>query len=122
MLNMLTENQQIGVGLICLGLGFVVLGVMLLCDTKFIAIGNALFMVGLVFTMGLERLKALFMRYVYLFYYPRVMLFVSGVIELEEQFASFSELFWYFLGGALWEWFSKSLDSSICLQTSFQPF
>ena len=36
---MLDENQKIGVGLICLGLGFIVLGVMLFFDASLIAIG-----------------------------------------------------------------------------------
>lgn len=36
---MLTENQQIGVGLIALGLGFFTFGVMFFFDTALIAIG-----------------------------------------------------------------------------------
>ena len=58
----LDDNQKIGIGLICLGLGFVVLGVVMLLDTSLIAIGNTLFMLGLVFTIGIQRSWTLFTR------------------------------------------------------------
>jgi hypothetical protein len=58
----LEDNQKIGIGLICLGLGFVVLGVLLMFDTSLIAIGNTLFIIGLVFTIGIKRSFTLFTR------------------------------------------------------------
>lgn len=58
----LEDNQKIGIGLICLGLFFVVLGVVLLFDTSLIAIGNTLFLLGLCFTIGIKRSFTLFTR------------------------------------------------------------
>jgi len=58
----LDDNQKIGVGLICLGLGFVALGIVLFFDSAFIAIGNILFLVGLFFTIGWKRTLNLFTR------------------------------------------------------------
>ena len=59
---MLDDNQKIGVGFICLGLGFVVLGVMLMFDAALIAIGNVLFLTGLCFAIGISRTIYLFKR------------------------------------------------------------
>jgi hypothetical protein len=59
----LDDNQKIGVGLITLGLGFVVLGVILFFDAAMIAIGNILFLVGLCFSIGVKRSLSLFTRY-----------------------------------------------------------
>jgi hypothetical protein len=60
----LEDNQKIGIGLICLGLAFVLLGVVLLFDSSLIAIGNALFLAGLCFAIGFKRTINLFTRYV----------------------------------------------------------
>jgi hypothetical protein len=60
----LEDNQKIGIGLICLGLGFVSLGVVLIFDASLIAIGNALFLAGLCFAIGFKRTLTLFTRYV----------------------------------------------------------
>ena len=61
---MLDENQKIGVGLICLGLGFITLGVILFFDASLIAIGNILFLVGLCFSMGISRTFSLFKKFI----------------------------------------------------------
>mmetsp|Transcript_34569 Transcript_34569/g.35244 ORF Transcript_34569/g.35244 Transcript_34569/m.35244 type:complete len:141 (+) Transcript_34569:120-542(+) len=58
----LDDNQKIGIGLISLGLGFITLGVILMCDTAFIAIGNTLFLAGLCFSIGVKRAFSLFTR------------------------------------------------------------
>ena len=58
----LEDNQKIGIGLICLGLGFVTLGVVLLFDASLIAIGNTLFLAGLCFAIGVKRTITLFTR------------------------------------------------------------
>jgi hypothetical protein len=58
----LEDNQKIGIGLICLGFGFISLGIMLMLDSALIAIGNVLFMVGLAFAIGLQRTVTLFTR------------------------------------------------------------
>lgn len=58
----LDDNQKVGVGLLCLGLGLVFLGVVMFFDAALIAIGNCLFLLGLVFTIGLQRSLTLFTR------------------------------------------------------------
>ena len=58
----LTDNQKIGVGLISLGLIFVLLGIAFFFDSALIAIGNLLFLVGLCFSIGLKRTLNLFTR------------------------------------------------------------
>eukprot|EP01033_Poteriospumella_lacustris_P005895 gene5895-4233_t len=58
----LDDNQKIGVGLICLGLGFTFLGVILFLDASLIAIGNVLFLLGLTFSIGWKRTLNLFTR------------------------------------------------------------
>ena len=58
----LDENQKIGVGLIVLGCAFIILGVLLFFDTALLAIGNALFLVGIVFSIGVQRSLAIFTR------------------------------------------------------------
>eukprot|EP01038_Epipyxis_sp_PR26KG_P006213 gene6213-8558_t len=58
----LEDNQKIGIGLICLGLGFISLGVLLFLDAALIAIGNALFLAGLCFSIGFKRTFLLFTR------------------------------------------------------------
>mmetsp|Transcript_21193 Transcript_21193/g.35544 ORF Transcript_21193/g.35544 Transcript_21193/m.35544 type:complete len:141 (-) Transcript_21193:137-559(-) len=59
----LEDNQKIGIGLICLGLIFVVLGVLLFFDSSLIAIGNVLFLAGLCFAIGFKRTANLFTRH-----------------------------------------------------------
>jgi hypothetical protein len=58
----LEDNQKIGVGLICLGMGFIFLGIILFFDSSLIAIGNILFLVGLCFSIGFKRALSLFTR------------------------------------------------------------
>lgn len=56
---MLTDNQKIGIGMICIGLFFIFLGVVMIFDAVLIAIGNTLFLSGLCFAIGFERTKYL---------------------------------------------------------------
>jgi hypothetical protein len=63
----LEDNQKIGIGLICLGLFFVILGVMLIFDSALIAIGNALFIGGLCVSIGMKRSFILFTRFSFSF-------------------------------------------------------
>lgn len=58
----LEDNQKNGTGLICLGLGFVCLGNVLLFDESLIAIGNSLFLASLCFAIGGKRTVTLFTR------------------------------------------------------------
>jgi hypothetical protein len=58
----LSDNQKIGVGLITLGMAFVVLGVIMFFDASMIAIGNVLFLAGLCFAIGVSRALNLFTR------------------------------------------------------------
>ena len=58
----LEDNQKIGIGLICLGLGFLTLGILLFFDSSLILIGNSLFLAGLCFAIGIQRTMTLFTR------------------------------------------------------------
>ncbi len=58
----LSENQQIGTGLIILGILFIIFGVILLFDSSLIAIGNFLFLIGLVLIIGMKGTFSLFTR------------------------------------------------------------
>jgi len=58
----LDDNQKIGIGLIILGLVFIILGVLLFFDAALIAIGNTLFIAGLFFAIGVTRTFNLFTR------------------------------------------------------------
>mmetsp|Transcript_21652 Transcript_21652/g.31513 ORF Transcript_21652/g.31513 Transcript_21652/m.31513 type:complete len:141 (+) Transcript_21652:188-610(+) len=58
----LEDSQKIGVGLLCLGLGFISIGMIMLFDSAMIAIGNTLFLCGLYFSIGLKRTISLFTR------------------------------------------------------------
>lgn len=58
----LDDNQKIGVGLIGLGLGFVLVGMLMFFDASLIAIGNVLFLGGLCFSIGATRALTLFTR------------------------------------------------------------
>ena len=59
----LDENQKIGIGLVALGLLFIVLGIVFMCDPSLIAIGNILFLAGLCFSIGFNKAFKLFTRY-----------------------------------------------------------
>jgi hypothetical protein len=58
----LEDSQKIGFGLICLGMGFITLGCLLMFDSAMIAIGNVMFLMGLYFSIGFSRTLALFAR------------------------------------------------------------
>jgi hypothetical protein len=58
----LDDNQKIGIGLITLGILFIMLGMMMFFDRSLIAIGNALFLTGLLLCLGFKRLITLFAR------------------------------------------------------------
>ncbi len=59
---MLDENRKIGIGLVCGGLGFIALGIILFFDSRLIAIGNAMFFMGLCFILGMQGTINLFTR------------------------------------------------------------
>jgi len=59
---MLDDNKKIGIGLMLLGFAFIFLGVLLFFDASLIAIGNVLFLVGVVFCIGLKGTIAIFTR------------------------------------------------------------
>ena len=58
----LTDNQKIGIGLVCLGSFLMFLGVLLLFDAALIAMGNISFLAGLCVSIGMERTMSLFTR------------------------------------------------------------
>lgn len=58
----LDDNQKIGIGLITLGIAFIMLGMMMFFDRSFIAMGNALFLTGLLLCLGMKRTITLFLR------------------------------------------------------------
>ena len=55
-----TENQKIGITLTLIGLVFMFLGVILLLDSALLTMGNVMFIVGMVLTMGHARTKSFF--------------------------------------------------------------
>jgi hypothetical protein len=59
---MLDENKKIGTVLMCMGLAFISLGIVLLLDTRLIAIGNVMFFSGLLFILGVQATMNLFTR------------------------------------------------------------
>jgi hypothetical protein len=59
---MLNENRKIGIGLVCGGLGCVALGIILFFDSRILAIGNAMFLLGLCFILGVQGTMNLFAR------------------------------------------------------------
>jgi hypothetical protein len=59
---MLDDNKKIGIGMMCLGFAFVFLGIVLFFDSSLIAIGNVLFLMGVVFCIGLKGTLAIFTR------------------------------------------------------------
>ena len=46
------DTKKIGVGLICIGLVFYLLGIMFILDLGFLCIGNLAFIMGLVVVVG----------------------------------------------------------------------
>ena len=58
----LSDNQKIGIGLITMGLGFLMLGCLMLFDRAMLAIGNILFLTGLVALIGVQRTLTLFTK------------------------------------------------------------
>jgi hypothetical protein len=59
---MLNENRKIGIGLVCGGLAFISIGILMFFDSRIIAIGNAMFLLGLCFTLGIQGTMNLFTR------------------------------------------------------------
>jgi len=59
---MLDENRKIGIGLVCGGLAFIALGIIMIFDSRLIAIGNAMFLLGLCFILGVQGTMNLFTR------------------------------------------------------------
>jgi len=78
----ITDIQKIGVGLAGFGVGFLLLGVLLLFDKGLLAIGNVLFLSGLACVIGLER--------TFRFFFPMA------------QGEGIGCLFWRDLGSAPW--------------------
>ncbi|KAG4303309.1 hypothetical protein PCANB_000351 [Pneumocystis canis] len=58
----LTDNQKIGVALTALGIGFIILGIITLFDASLLAIGNLLFISGVVLIIGLIKTLVFFSR------------------------------------------------------------
>ena len=58
----LSDNQKIGIGLITIGLGFLMLGCLMLFDRAMLAIENILFLTGLVALIGVQRTLTLFTK------------------------------------------------------------
>ena len=58
----LEQNQKIGIGLICLGLVLVTIGILWFFDAALIAMGNVSFLAGLCMSIGWERAKILFIK------------------------------------------------------------
>ena len=59
---MLDDNKKIGIGLMLLGFVFIFLGIILFFDASLIAIGNVLFLAGVMFCIGLKGTLAIFTR------------------------------------------------------------
>ena len=59
---MLDDTKKVGIGLIVGGMAFTSFGIMLFLNSRLIAIGNAMFMSGLCFIVGLQGTIALFTR------------------------------------------------------------
>jgi hypothetical protein len=58
----LTDMQKIGLGLVGFGLGFLSLGVVLFFDKGLLAMGNILFLAGIIFIIGMERTYRFFFQ------------------------------------------------------------
>jgi len=57
-----SQNQKIGLALTGFGAFFLFLGILLFFDRALMALGNLLFIVGLVFIMGLHRTRKFFLN------------------------------------------------------------
>ena len=51
---MLDDFKKVGIGLICLGYLFLALGMLFFFNSRFLTMGNTLFMLGLCFILGLQ--------------------------------------------------------------------
>ncbi|XP_068015541.1 LOW QUALITY PROTEIN: vesicle transport protein GOT1A [Melanerpes formicivorus] len=58
----LSDFQRIGVGLVGFGLFFILFGILLYFDSVLLALGNILFLSGLVFIIGLRRTFSFFFQ------------------------------------------------------------
>ncbi|KAG4305888.1 hypothetical protein PORY_000798 [Pneumocystis oryctolagi] len=58
----LTDNQKIGVALTTFGIGFMILGIIALFDASLLAIGNLLFVSGLILIIGFVKTLVFFSR------------------------------------------------------------
>ncbi|ODV78735.1 Golgi transport [Suhomyces tanzawaensis NRRL Y-17324] len=58
----LSERQKFGVGFTAGGLAFFVLGIMTFFDSGFLALGNILFIIGLILIIGPQRTVTFFTR------------------------------------------------------------
>ena len=54
--------QKIGLGLVVFGLGFILLGITLFFDKGLLAMGNVLFLAGIIFIIGVERTYRFFFQ------------------------------------------------------------
>ena len=60
--DMLNDNRKIGFGLSAGGIGFMGLGILLMFDSRLIAIGNAMFFTGVTLILGVQGTLRLFAR------------------------------------------------------------
>ncbi|XP_003385614.1 PREDICTED: vesicle transport protein GOT1B-like [Amphimedon queenslandica] len=58
----LTDFQKIGLGLVAFGLGLLFLGVILFFDSGLLAIGNILFIAGILFIIGPQKTATFFFQ------------------------------------------------------------
>lgn len=58
----MNDTTKVGVGLVVGGIAFTSLGILLFLNSRLIAIGNAMFMSGLCFIVGIQGTLALFTR------------------------------------------------------------
>ena len=61
---MIDDKKKVGIGLVVGGLAFSGLGILLFLNSRLISIGNAMFMSGLCFIVGIQGTLSLFTRYV----------------------------------------------------------
>mmetsp|Transcript_25742 Transcript_25742/g.74474 ORF Transcript_25742/g.74474 Transcript_25742/m.74474 type:complete len:139 (-) Transcript_25742:180-596(-) len=59
---MLDDNKKIGIGLCGVGIACMVLGVFLLCERTFLALGNVAFLIGLGLLLGPSKAVRFFVR------------------------------------------------------------